>query len=45
VVLDPLPEMLEDGTIDLVEVERRRFVRRLLARERANGLVVSELVA
>jgi hypothetical protein len=33
VALDPLPEMLEDGTIDLVEVERGRFVRRLLARE------------
>ncbi len=33
VALDPLPEMLEDATIDLVEVGRRRFVRRLLARE------------
>lgn len=34
VALDPLPEMLEAGTIDLVDVERRRFVSRLLARER-----------
>jgi hypothetical protein len=33
VALDPLPEMLEVATIDLVEVERRRFVGRLLARE------------
>jgi len=33
VALDPLPEMLEDATIDLVEVGRRRFVRRLLSRE------------
>ena len=33
VALDPLPEMLEDATIDLVGVGRRRFVRRLLARE------------
>jgi len=33
VALDPLPEIVEDGTIDLIEVERRRFVRRLLARE------------
>ncbi len=32
VALDPLPEMLEDGTIDLVEVERRRFVRQLTDR-------------
>jgi hypothetical protein len=30
VALDPLPEMLEDGTIELVEVERRRFVGQLL---------------
>jgi hypothetical protein len=30
VALDPLPEMLEDGTIGLVEVERRRFVGQLL---------------
>jgi hypothetical protein len=33
VALDPLPEMLEGATIELVEVGRRRFVRRLLARE------------
>jgi hypothetical protein len=33
VALDPLPEMLEGGTIDLVEVERRRFVKQLLRRE------------
>jgi hypothetical protein len=30
VALDPLPEMLEDGTIGLVEVGRRRFVGQLL---------------
>ena len=30
VALDPLPEMLEDGTIELVEVGRRRFVGQLL---------------
>jgi hypothetical protein len=39
VALDPLPEMLEDGTIELVEVGRRRFVEKLLERS-ANGLVV-----
>src|SRR5829696_2747828 len=32
VALDPLPEMLEDGTLGLVEVGRRRFVGQLLAR-------------
>jgi hypothetical protein len=32
VALDPLPEMLEDGTIELVEVGRRRFVGQLLDR-------------
>jgi hypothetical protein len=32
VALDPLPEMLEDGTIELVEVGRRRFVGQLLER-------------
>ena len=31
VALDPLPEMLEDGTIGLVEVERGRFVGQLMA--------------
>jgi hypothetical protein len=30
VALDPLPEMLEDGAIGLVEVGRRRFVGQLL---------------
>ena len=30
VALDPLPEMLEDGTIGLVEVGRTRFVGQLL---------------
>jgi hypothetical protein len=30
VALDPLPEMLMDGTIGLVEVGRRRFVGQLL---------------
>jgi hypothetical protein len=39
VALDPLPEMLEDGTLELVEVGRRRFVEQLLERG-ANGLVV-----
>jgi hypothetical protein len=34
VALDPLPEMLEDGTIELVEVGRRRFVGQLLEGER-----------
>jgi hypothetical protein len=33
VALDPLPEMLEDGTMGLVEVGRRRFVGRLLEEE------------
>jgi hypothetical protein len=32
VALDPLPEMLEDGTIGLVWVGRKRFVGQLLAR-------------
>jgi hypothetical protein len=39
VALDPLPEMLEEGTIGLVEVGRRSFVGQLLERG-ANGLVV-----
>jgi len=39
VALDPLPEMLEDGTIGLVEVGRRRFVEQLLEGG-ANGLGV-----
>jgi hypothetical protein len=38
VALDPLPEMLADATIELVEVERGRFVGQLLERG-ANGLV------
>jgi hypothetical protein len=42
VALDPLPEMLEDGTIGLVEVGRRRFVGQLLEGG-ANGLGVGEL--
>jgi hypothetical protein len=33
VALDPLPEMLEDGTMGLGEVGRRRFVGRLLEGE------------
>jgi hypothetical protein len=39
VALDPLPEMLDDGTIELVEVGRRRFVGQLLQRgsERPRG--------
>ena len=32
VALDLLPQMLEDGTLGLVEVGRRRFVGQLLAR-------------
>jgi hypothetical protein len=32
VALDPLPQMLEDGTLGLVEVGRKRFVGQLLAR-------------
>jgi hypothetical protein len=32
VALDPLPEMLEHGTIGLVEAGRRRFVGQLLHR-------------
>jgi predicted DCC family thiol-disulfide oxidoreductase YuxK len=34
VVLDPLPQMLTDGTLDLVALERRRFVRWATSRER-----------
>jgi len=34
VALDPLPEMLEDGTIGLVGVGRGRFLGRLMARGR-----------
>ena len=34
VALDPLPEMLKDGTIGLVGVGRRRFLGRLMARGR-----------
>lgn len=30
VALDPLPEMLEDGTLALVKVERERFLERTL---------------
>jgi hypothetical protein len=32
VALDPLPGMLEDGTVELVEVGRRRFLGQLLQR-------------
>ncbi len=35
VTLDPLPEMLEDGTVALVEVGRERFLARLLGRPSA----------
>ena len=31
VALDPLPEMLDDGTTGLVEVSRERFLQRLMA--------------
>ena len=34
VALDPLPEMLEDGTLALVEVGRERFVEQILVREK-----------
>ena len=34
VVLDPLPEMLEDGTLALVGVGRERFVEQILARKK-----------
>ena len=34
VALDPLPEMLEDGTIGLVGVGRRRFLGQLMTRGR-----------
>jgi hypothetical protein len=34
VALDPLPEMLEDGTLALVGVGRERFVEQILAREK-----------
>jgi hypothetical protein len=38
VALDPLPEMLKDGTVGLVEVGRERFVEEIFASE---GLGVS----
>ena len=31
VALDPLPGMAEAGTVDLVSVDRKRFVRRIVA--------------
>ena len=34
VALDPLPEMLEDGTLALVGVRRKRFLEYILAREK-----------
>jgi len=34
VALDPLAEMLEDGTLALVGVGRERFVEQILAREK-----------
>jgi len=34
VVLDPLPQMLTDGFLDLVALERRRFVEWAASRER-----------
>jgi hypothetical protein len=40
VALDPLPEMLKDGTVGLVSVERGCFLGRLFARE---GLEVSRI--
>ncbi len=34
VALDPLPEMLEDGTLALVGVGRQRFMKQILVREK-----------
>jgi len=34
VALAPLPEMLVDGTVGLVSLDRERFIRRLLTRRR-----------
>jgi hypothetical protein len=34
VALDPLPEMLEDGTLALVGVGRQRFLKQILVREK-----------
>ena len=34
VALDPLPQMLEDGTVALVWTRREHFLGRLVARER-----------
>ena len=34
VALDPLPQLLEDGTVALVWTGREHFLERLLARER-----------
>ena len=34
VALDPLPEMLEDGTLALVGVRRKRFLEHILAKEK-----------
>ena len=34
VALDPLPEMLEDGTLALVGVGRERFLKQILVREK-----------
>jgi hypothetical protein len=34
VALDPLPEMLEDGTLALVGVGRERFLKHILVREK-----------
>ena len=33
VVLDPFPEMVADRTVGLVSLDRKRFIRRLLARK------------
>ncbi len=38
VALDPLPEMLEDGTLALVGVGRKRFLGQILASERRTAL-------
>jgi hypothetical protein len=38
VVLDPLPQMLDDGLLGLVALDRRRFVRWATVRNRSRGL-------
>ena len=37
VALDPFPEMLADGLVGLVTLDRRRFLGRVTRRTRASG--------